>query len=240
MKYNYIFLDLDDTIWDFHANSKEAIHDVFYAEKLDDYFADFEGFYSKYSERNLELWSQYGHGLISKDFLIVERFLHLLKEAGINDETLALKMNSDYLDFLATKTILKSHALELLDFCVSQKLPMTIISNGFTEVQFRKLRSSNIEHYFSHVVLSEAAGSLKPDSAIFNHALRLNNAKAEEALMIGDSFDADIVGAVNAGIDALFLNNTGKKFEIPEKVIEIKSLEEAIEHLGGRTFLSDI
>ncbi len=140
-------------------------------------------------------------------------------------------MNSDYLDFLATKTMLKPYALELMDFCVSRNLPMTIVSNGFTEVQFRKLRNSKIEHYFAHVVLSEAAGSLKPDPAIFNYALKINNASAEEALMIGDSFEADIIGAANAGINALYLNNTGKKRELPERVKEIKSLKEALEFL---------
>ena len=76
-KYKYIFLDLDDTIWDFHANAKESLHDVFYAEKLDEHFEDFENFYCDYSKKNLELWTQYGQGLITKDFLIVERFLHL-------------------------------------------------------------------------------------------------------------------------------------------------------------------
>ncbi len=161
----------------------------------------------------------------------MERFLHLLLRAGINDESLALKMNSTYLDFLATKTILKPYALELMEFCRTHNLPMTIISNGFNEVQHRKIRNSNIEPYFSHVVLSEAAGSLKPDAAIFNYALELNNASAEETLMIGDSFEADIIGAVHAGIDALFLNNTDKKVELPERVREIKSLKEAEEFL---------
>lgn len=231
--YKYIFLDLDDTIWDFHANAKEALRDVFFRERLNEHFEDFENFYQDYSKRNLELWTQYGQGLISKDYLIVERFLHLLKKVGKDDENLALKMNRDFLDTLAEKTILVPYALELMDFCKSGNLPMTILSNGFTEVQYRKLRNSKIEHYFSHVVLSEAAGGLKPDPAIFEYALKLNDATVDETLMIGDSYEADIVGAVHSGIDALFLNNSTKKYEMPAGVVEIKSLKDAVALLGG-------
>ena len=118
------------------------------------------------------------------------------------------------------------YAGELLEYCTARHLPMTIISNGFTEVQYRKLRNSNIEQYFTHVVLSEAVGALKPSREIFEYALKLNNARTDETLMIGDSFDADILGAVGAGIDAVYLNNTGRDIEIPEKVTQISSLKE--------------
>ncbi len=227
-KYKYIFLDLDDTIWDFHANAKESLHDVFYAEKLDEHFEDFENFYCDYSKKNLELWTQYGQGLITKDFLIVERFLHLLQQTGINDPETALKMNTDFLEILGTKTGLVPYARELMDFCREKTLPMTIISNGFVEVQYRKLRSAGIEHYFAHVLLSEAVGTLKPDRKIFEYAPNLNKARKEETVMIGDSFDADITGASQIGIDAIFLNHSDKKHELPDNVTEIHSLKDAI------------
>ena len=225
-RYNYIFLDLDDTIWDFHANAKASLHDVYFDRKLNEHYPDFEHFFHLYARRNLELWSQYGQGLITKDYLIVERFRHLLSHAGIHAHEMALNMNTDFLDILSTKTILMPYAGELLEYCTSLHLPMTIISNGFTEVQYRKLRNSNIEQYFTHVVLSEAVGALKPSREIFEYALKLNNARAEETLMIGDSFDADILGAVGAGIDAVYLNNTRRDIEIPEKVTQISSLKE--------------
>ena len=225
-RYNYIFLDLDDTIWDFHANAKASLHDVYFDRKLNEHYPDFEHFFHLYARRNLELWSQYGQGLITKDYLIVERFRHLLSHAGIQAHEMALNMNTDFLDILSTKTILMPYAGELLEYCTARHLPMTIISNGFTEVQYRKLRNSNIEQYFTHVVLSEAVGALKPSREIFEYALKLNNARAEETLMIGDSFDADILGAVGAGIDAVYLNNTRRDIEIPEKVTQISSLKE--------------
>ena len=225
-RYNYIFLDLDDTIWDFHANAKASLHDVYFDRKLNEHYPDFEHFFHLYARRNLELWSQYGQGLITKDYLIVERFRHLLSHAGIQAHEMALNMNTDFLDILSTKTILMPYAGELLEYCTARHLPMTIISNGFTEVQYRKLRNSNIEQYFTHVVLSEAVGALKPSREIFEYALKLNNARTDETLMIGDSFDADILGAVGAGIDAVYLNNTGRDIEIPEKVTQISSLKE--------------
>lgn len=228
-QYNYIFLDLDDTIWDFHANAKASLNDIFFARKLNELYPDFENFFRVYSKKNLELWSQYGQGLITKEYLIVERFLHPLQEVGIDDRELAYNMNTDFLDVLSSKTILMPYAQELLEYCKLKAYPMTIVSNGFTEVQYRKLRNSAIEQYFAHVVLSEETGALKPNPAIFEYALKLNNAVKEETLMIGDSFDADIRGAVATGIDAVYLNNTGKVTEIPENVTEIRSLKELFE-----------
>ena len=95
------------------------------------------------------------------------------------------------------------HARETLDY-LSAKYPLTLVSNGFTEVQFRKLRSSGIEHYFSHIVLSEFANALKPDKKIFDYALQLNGAKPDETVMIGDNYETDIIGAQNAGIDQIY------------------------------------
>lgn len=213
------------------------MHDVFNAHKLYEYFDDFETYYRKYDTKNLALWTQYGQGLITKDFLIVERFLHLLLEVGIDDSELALKMNAEYLDILATKKNLKPHARELLDFCQKHDLPITLVSNGFVEVQYRKLKSSGIEQYFAHVVLSEAAGTLKPDPAFFQYALDLNHAQPDEVLMIGDSFEADIKGAVQSGIDALFLNDRNAAVKIPTGVTEIKSLKEAIEIIADRNVI---
>ena len=175
--------------------------------------------------------TQYGQGLITKDFLIVERFLHLLQQMGLNDTERARKMNTDFLNKLATKTNLVPFARELMNYCARKGYPMTLISNGFVEVQYRKLRSADIEHYFAHVVLSEAAGALKPDPAIFEYALKLNNAEKNEVLMIGDSFDADIKGAVSAGIDAIYLNQTGVKVDLPDKATEVRSLNDVISYL---------
>lgn len=231
--YKYIFLDLDDTIWDFQANAQEALRDVFYAEQLNGYFDSFETFFHLYSKRNLELWVDYARGNISREYLSIQRFLYPLQKVRMDDEKRALQMNNDFLALLGEKTLLVPYALELMNYCKSKNLPMTIVSNGFAEIQYRKLRSTNIEHYFAHIVLSDSADALKPDPVIFNYALDVNGASVEETLMIGDSYEADILGAANVGIDALFLNRSGKDYNFPEQVKEIKSLKEAIKLLGG-------
>ena len=228
-KYKFLFIDLDDTLWDFHTNAKLSLHDVFTQEKLFERFQDFDAFYEIYSKRNLELWAQYGQGLITKEFLSTERFLYPLRKVGINDAALATSMNARFLDILATKTELVPYAREILEVITNKNIPVTLISNGFIEVQYRKMRSANIEHYFTHVVLSEMVGALKPNPEIFEYALKLNNAHKDEVLMVGDSFEADIEGALASGIDAAYLNtyNRPMTIDINTKGFKlIKSLKE--------------
>jgi len=201
--YKYVFLDLDDTIWDFHANARLSLQDMFEDRKLYKYFTDFNEFFDIYAKKNIELWEAYGKGEITKEFLMAERFRYPLSKMGVDDLELAEAIGIQYLDILPTKTALMPYAKELLDY-LHPKYPLTIISNGFVEVQYKKLKSTDIEHYFSHIVLSESAKALKPDKKIFEYALKLNNAKASEAIMLGDSYEADIKGAINAKIDQIY------------------------------------
>jgi len=201
--YKYIFIDLDDTIWDFHTNARLSLNDMFEQRKLAQYFTDFDEFFQIYAKRNIELWEQYGKGEITKEFLMSERFRYPLSKMGLDDVELAEEIGIQYLDILPTKTTLMPYAKELLDY-LYPKYPLTLISNGFVEVQYKKMRSSDIEKYFKHIVLSESAKALKPDKKIFEYALSLNNAEKSEAIMIGDSYEADIRGAQNAGIDQIY------------------------------------
>lgn len=201
--YKAVFIDLDDTLWDFHENARLSLQDVFVDRNLNNYFDDFDEFFRIYAKRNIELWEQYGQGIVTKEYLMTERFRYPLAQMGLNDNKLAEEIGIQYLDILPTKKALIPHAKELLDYLYG-KYPLTLISNGFTETQFRKMRSSNIEHYFKHIVLSETAGALKPDKQIFEYALKLNNVTADEAIMIGDSYAADIMGAINTGIRQIY------------------------------------
>jgi len=225
--YKHVFIDLDDTLWDFHANARESLIEVFEQRQLDKYFVDFDHFFQIYAKRNLELWELYGKGEVSKDYLQLERFRHPLVQVGIDNDVLAEQIGTQFLDILPTKTILIPHAIELLEY-LSLKYPLTIVSNGFVEVQYRKLRATNLEHYFSHVVLSEAAGALKPDKRIFEYALGLNDATADQTIMIGDSYEADIIGAQNAGIDQIFLDLGHSKTKEIKATYQIKRLEEIL------------
>ncbi len=213
-QYKFVFLDLDDTIWDFHANAKAVLFEIFEEQHLHRYFAGFDEYFNIYAKRNLELWDMYGKGQITKVFLNVERFRHPMMKVGIDDITLAEETGLRFLDLLPSRTELIPYAKELLDY-LSAKFPITVVSNGFFEVQYKKIHSCRLEKYFSHVVLSEEANALKPDKRIFEYALELNHATASETIMIGDSFEADIVGAQNAGIDQIF-------FQLNHEPINIK------------------
>lgn len=203
--YKYIFLDLDDTLWDFHANAKTVLIEMYEEQGLHRYFESFDEYFRIYAKRNLELWELYGKGEITKEFLNVERFRHPLMQVGIDNRPLAMETGNRFLEILPTRTELIPYAKELLDY-LHPRYPLTIVSNGFVEVQYKKLESAGLNHYFKHIVLSESAGALKPDKRIFEYALGLNNANAHETIMIGDSYEADIRGAQNAGIDQIYLN----------------------------------
>lgn len=202
--YQFVFIDLDDTLWDFHTNARISLELMFEERQLQRYFTDFNEFFEIYAKRNIELWEAYGKGEITQSFLMAERFRYPLSKMGVNDEDLAAEIGHQYLDILPNQKILMPDAIEVLDYLKS-KYPLTIISNGFTEVQHRKISSSGIAGYFDHIVLSESAGALKPDPKIFRYAMELNGAaEPKSCIMIGDSYAADIEGAKNAGIDQIY------------------------------------
>ena len=224
--YKYVFIDLDDTLWDFHANAKSSLHEIYEQKNLGQFFDSFEQYFNLYAKRNIELWEEYGKGTISKAELSLERFQHPLIQVGVDNAPLAKQIGDEYLALLPSRTMLVPYAMELLDY-LAPKYPLTIVSNGFVEVQYKKLHSCNIGHYFAHVVLSEAAQALKPDKRIFEYALQLNNATASETIMIGDSYEADIVGARNANINQIYFQpkpNAVDKDRVA--TYQVKSLKE--------------
>jgi len=229
--YKNVFIDLDDTLWDFHANAKSSLAEIYDRRNLGQFFDSFDQYFSIYAKRNIELWEEYGKGTISKAELSLERFSHPLIQVGVDNAPLAKEIGEEYLALLPSRTMLVPHAKELLDY-LRPKYPLTIVSNGFVEVQYKKLNSCRLEQYFAHVVLYEAAQALKPDKRIFEYALQLNNANASETIMIGDSYEADIVGAQNASIDQIYFN---PKLTQPDKnkpsTFQVNSLSEIMDIL---------
>ena len=163
--YKFVFIDLDDTLWDFHTNARISLEQMFNERNLKQFFENFDEFFRIYAKRNIELWEAYGKGEISKDFLMAERFRYPLSRMGVDDELLAEEIGHQYLDILPNQTALMPDAIEMLDY-LKAKYTLTIISNGFTEVQYRKINSCGIRDYFAHVVLSEEAKALKPNPKI--------------------------------------------------------------------------
>lgn len=228
MKYRHLFFDLDHTLWDFETNSKETLHEVFHTHRLHETITpDFDTFYERYSFHNKRLWDRYHHGFIKQEELRWKRMWHTLLEYKIGDEKLSKEMSGEYLQILPFKTKLFPYTIEIIEYLVGKNYVLHLITNGFEEVQWGKLRNSQIDHYFKEVITSEKAMALKPHKEIFEYALQAANASKAESIMIGDNLDADIRGAMEAGLDTIFVNHIGEKTELkPTYIIHhLKELE---------------
>lgn len=208
MRYKDLFIDFDDTLYDTRGNAVIALSETFEAFHLERYFAAPQTFYDAYWWANIDLWTRYSKGEITRDYLIVERFRRPLSEGkGIEvTEALCLEMSDRFLDFCASKPGVIDGAHELMDYLKQRGYRMHMTSNGFHEVQYKKLAACGMRDYFDTIILSENAGVNKPSPAFFDYALRQSGASRETTLMIGDNLQTDILGALNAGIDALLFN----------------------------------
>jgi putative hydrolase of the HAD superfamily len=208
MPYKDLFFDLDHTIWDFELNSKETLWDLHQKYALEAKgINDFDVFYSNYSVHNHRLWDRYTKGFIKQEELRWKRIYLSLLDYKIADEALSKEMSVDYLDILPNKKNLFPYTIEILDYLKNKNYKMHLITNGFESVQFKKIKNSNLADYFIEVITSEASNSLKPNKEIFDYALKASNAKLESSIMIGDNEAADIQGAINAGMDSIFVNH---------------------------------
>lgn len=205
MAYRNLFIDLDDTLWDIHRNGKECLEEIYHDYEYFNFYPDFEDYYAVYMPSNHHLWDLYRKGVIQKEELIVERFLVPVREFGIDDPAYAKAVSDDFLDRTTRKTRLMEGTFELLDY-LRPHYRMHILSNGFREVQYKKIENSGLMPYFDKIILSEDAGINKPHPGIFTYALVNTNSRRSETLMIGDSLDADIVGAHNSRIDQIWFN----------------------------------
>jgi len=224
-KYKAVFFDLDHTLWDFELNSLTAITELFYSYKLEDYgIAAPADFFSIYTHINKSMWDDYHQNKISKQVLRSGRFNRTLQKFGVNDITLAEKLAENYLVSCPVKTNLFPGTLDTLKY-LSEKYSLHIITNGFKEVQYLKIRNSGLEPFFKNIHVSEEIGYKKPDAEIFHYAVKQSGTIHENCIMIGDNLDTDIAGAENAGIASVFFNPL--KIPINRKVLyEISQLQE--------------
>jgi putative hydrolase of the HAD superfamily len=226
MKYRHLFFDLDHTLWDFEANSRLTLAEMYQSMQLEKRgINDFDLFHKNYLAHNDKLWERYRKGFIKVDELRWKRFWLTLLDFKIGDEQLARDMAVHFLDLLPTRTLLFPQAIEVLEYLVAKNYDLHLITNGFEKTQHSKLKHSGIDKYFVEVITSEGSNSLKPHKEIFDFAMEKAQADPKHSIMIGDDPEVDIKGAMNAGIDQVFVNHVEKIIDF-KPTYEVKSLGE--------------
>lgn len=237
--YTDLFIDFDDTLYDTHGNAVIALREVFETFGLEQYFEEPQVFYDAYWEANIDLWTRYSRGEITRDFLIVERFRRPLMVSEAFQKShpspltpYILEISDRFLAFCSDKPGVVEGAHELMDYLRGKGYRMHMCSNGFHEVQYKKLAACGLRDYFDTVILSEDAGANKPSSLYFDYAFKVSEANRDATLMIGDNLQTDIHGALSAGIDAMLFNRwEANPDEIPQpptfivnKLLDIKDV----------------
>jgi len=210
VKYRHLFFDLDHTLWDFEANARAnllELHAVLHLEKKG--VNDFELFHKNYLAHNEKLWEQYRNGHIKQEELRTKRMWLSLLDFKIADDELARELSIRFLELLPTRTILFPYAKEILTYLKDRHYILHLITNGFEKTQQNKLMFAGLKPFFKEVITSEGSGSLKPNKEIFKFAFQKCEATPDESIMIGDSIEVDIIGAMNAGIDQVYVNHFG-------------------------------
>ncbi|WP_294819534.1 YjjG family noncanonical pyrimidine nucleotidase [uncultured Flavobacterium sp.] len=203
-----IFFDLDHTLWDFEKNSDITFRTIFEKHGLD---MDHGRFIELYVPINEHYWKLFRDGNISQEELRYGRLNEAFRQIGfrVNDELLHT-LAAEYIKYLPESNHLFEGAIEVLDY-LKPKYSLHIITNGFHDVQAGKLKNSNLDHYFETVTNSDMAGSKKPHAGIFEFAIKAANAQKCHSIMIGDCIEADVQGALDCGIDAIYFNESGKE-----------------------------
>lgn len=208
-QYDHLFFDLDNTLWDFQANSYKAMEITLREQAILPRLSSFNSFFEYYEQINKSLWDDYHLKKISKQTLIAERFSRSLTTYHIYDLDWA-NLNKRYLENMALQTVLFPGTIATLSTLRERGYQMHIITNGFVEVQHDKLRNCGLIEFFSKIFISEEIQTTKPHRKIFEHALKTTNARKKKSLMIGDSWESDIEGALNFGIDQIMFSNYGR------------------------------
>ncbi len=206
----HIFFDLDHTLWDYNRNCEEALIEIFEIYELNKFGIESpEKLIKQFHIENNRLWDLYDSRQITAAELRHRRFRDVFTAFDIENHTICDQLHESYMEISPNKPYLLPNAKEILEY-LKPKYRLFIITNGIASIQSKKMRASGIEKYFEAVICSEKANARKPEKEIFQYALNLANTTAGEAVMIGDNFEVDILGAKLMGIDSIYFSPQNK------------------------------
>ncbi|WP_394970279.1 YjjG family noncanonical pyrimidine nucleotidase [uncultured Croceitalea sp.] len=198
-----IFFDLDHTLWDFEKNSALTFEKILTHNNIE---VGIEEFLSIYVPINLEYWKLYREEKITKSELRYQRLKITFDTLNFDiSDNLINTLSEEYIEYLSSYNHVFPHTFEILDY-LKLKYKLHIITNGFQEIQDKKLKNAKLYNYFNQIINSEMAGVKKPNPYIFELALDMANTKSEHSVMIGDNIEADILGAQALGFDTIHFN----------------------------------
>ncbi|TDU34257.1 putative hydrolase of the HAD superfamily [Gelidibacter sediminis] len=222
----HVFFDLDHTLWDFDKNSALTFDKIFKMHGVD---VNLDTFLGVYEPVNLQYWKRYRNDEIDKMELRYGRLRDTFDAINFSVEDLLIQnLSHAYIEHLSSFNHLFDGTLELLQY-LQPKYHLHIITNGFEEAQLKKMNSSAITPYFKTITNADIAGVKKPNPIIFDYALKIANARPNESIMIGDNYEADVLGALNVGYDAIFFNYRNDYTE--PHIKQIKHLSQIKEYL---------
>lgn len=210
MQITSILFDVDDTLLNFKAGQRQAIDKLFTEQGL----VLTPAMRELYEAKNHQLWSDLEKGLVSREYVLAERFTYIFKEYGLVKD--GAEMDQIFRTHLANETIFMEDALEMVKE-LSQSYNLYIVTNGVAVTQYRRLEKSGLAPYFKGVYISEEVGYQKPMNEFFDCVFEKSpEIVKEETIIVGDSLTADIQGGLNTGIQTCWYN--------PEKLTNTTSV----------------
>ena len=223
----FVWFDLDDTLYDFKASSEIALKRVYADFNLCEFFSSEDEWKNIYHRHNAALWDKYNRAEVAMETLRHDRFFLPLAEAGAPAERarkLVLPLDKAYLRHLADTGLTLPYARETLKELRDKGFRIGILSNGFTDVQYDKLRTSGLAPLIDCVVLSDEIGANKPNRTLFDYALRKAGTKAADSVLVGDNPDTDIAGALGAGWRAILFDPFDRFPSVNPRISSLNSL----------------
>lgn len=236
----WLFFDLDDTLWDFKRNSLESLRHVYSRfPEINGRFDTFESFSDVYHQHNSSLWKDFADGKVTSELLKSERWRRTLypRADPMSPPGACMDIDREYLRFLAEQPYLVDGAEEVLE-SLSKRFMIGVLSNGFIDTQYRKLRYSGLWKYVARTVVSDEAGFQKPDPRLYQYAVGATGATGTP-IMIGDNPQTDILGALRAGWQAVWYNPDGMEFPLSEEDLKKEGIDAAL-YLGSISKISQL